>query len=214
MFGRFKGKAPDAPASAEPAANIQARSELSAAGTATTQPRQARADSKLPDEIKAKPEQEQAARRRAAIAVRHSLAFAQIVSVLMRSPLHQRYPIAALQWLVLPPLLTGQFSIGHADNKQQGTPVPVAVALWARVSAEVDKRLSENLDQPIQLRPREWRSGETLWLIEAVGDQRALPQFLKHLAETVFKGCEVKLRRRGADEKVVVTSLAALNASG
>jgi cytolysin-activating lysine-acyltransferase len=138
------------------------------------------------------------------------LAFAQIVSILMRSGRHKRYPIAALEWLVLPPLLTGQFSLAEARSKQNGVSVPVAVALWARVSPDVDKRLSEGLDKPIQLRPTEWRSGEILWLIEAAGDRRALPQFLKHLGATTFKGREVKVRSRGDDGKVAVKSLQGL----
>jgi cytolysin-activating lysine-acyltransferase len=132
----------------------------------------------------------------------------------MRSSLHKRYPIAALEWLVIPPLLTGQFSIAEARSKQSGASAPVAVALWARVSAEVDKRLSENLDKPMQLRPREWRSGDILWLVEAVGDARVLPQLLKRLGETTFKGREVKIRSRGADGKVTVRSLLELAAAG
>jgi cytolysin-activating lysine-acyltransferase len=142
--------------------------------------------------------------------VRHSLAFAQIVSLLMRSAHHKRYPIGALEWLVIPPLLTGQFSIVEARSKQSGASAPVAVALWARVSPEVDKRLSENLDKPIQLRPREWRSGDLLWIVEAVGDKRVLPPLLKRLSESTFKGREVKVRRRGADGKVAVSSLKAM----
>jgi cytolysin-activating lysine-acyltransferase len=142
--------------------------------------------------------------------VRHSLAFAQIVSLLMRSAQHKRYPIGALEWLVVPPLLTGQFSIAEAKSKQSGASAPVAVALWARVSPEVDKKLSENLDKPMQLRPREWRSGDILWLVDAVGDARVLPPLLKRLGETTFKGREVKVRSRGADGKVTVTTLKAV----
>jgi len=128
----------------------------------------------------------------------------------MRSQQHNRYPIAALRWMVLPPLLAGQFSIGLSRAKQDVPAVPVAVALWARVSPEVDKRLTESLDKPIQLRPREWRSGEILWLVEAIGSQRALPAFLKRVGETVSKGREVKVRCRGADGTVSVKTLQAL----
>jgi hemolysin-activating ACP:hemolysin acyltransferase len=199
MFGRSKSRAPEAPA-AEPAANGVTGSAPSATagGAASTESRTPQG-TKLP--------QDPAAGRRAATAVRHSLAFAQIVSMLMRSQQHKRYPIATLEWLVIPPLLTGQFSIAEARSNQNGASAPVAVALWARVSPEVDKRLSENLDKPMQLRPREWRSGDILWLVEAVGAPRVLPQFLKHLTETTFKGREVKVRSRGADGKPNVSRL-------
>jgi hemolysin-activating ACP:hemolysin acyltransferase len=110
--------------------------------------------------------------RRAAVALRRSVAFAQIVTVLMRSPLHKHLALTDLEWLVFPPLLTGQFSVAEVKSKDGKTSLPAAVALWARVSADVDKRLSENLNAPIRLRPDEWRSGEILWLVEAIGDAR------------------------------------------
>jgi hemolysin-activating ACP:hemolysin acyltransferase len=48
----------------------------------------------------------------------------------------------------------------------------------------------------MRLRPSEWRSGEILWLIDAVGDPRIVPQFLRQLSETKFKGRQVKVRSR------------------
>ena len=149
------------------------------------------------------------ARRRAAAAVRHSLAFAQIVSILMHSPRYRHYTLGDLEWLVLPPLLTGQCSVAEAKSKENGTSIPVAVALWASVSAEVDSRLSENLTTPIRLRPDEWRSGDILWLIDAVGDRRVVPGLLKQLADTTLKGREIKVRGRGEGGKVEVKNLQA-----
>jgi len=149
------------------------------------------------------------ARRRAAAAVRHSLAFAQIVSILMHSPRYRHYTLGDLEWLVLPPLLTGQCSVAEAKSKENGVSVPVAVALWASVSAEVDSRLSENLTTPIRLRPDEWRSGDILWLIDAVGDRRVVPGLLKQLADTTLKGREIKVRGRGEGGKVEVKNLQA-----
>jgi len=147
------------------------------------------------------------ARRRAAAAVRHSLAFAQIVSILMHSPRYRHYTLGDLEWLVLPPLLTGQCSVAEAKSKENGTSIPVAVALWASVSAEVDRRLAENLNTPIRLRPDEWRSGDILWLIDAVGDRRVVPGLLKQLADNTLKGREIKVRGRGEDGKVEVKNL-------
>ena len=147
------------------------------------------------------------ARRRAAAAVRHSLAFAQIVSILMHSPRYRHYTLGDLEWLVLPPLLTGQCSVAEAKSKENGTSIPVAVALWASVSAEVDRRLAENLNTPIRLRPDEWRSGDILWLIDAVGDRRVVPGLLKQLADNTLKGREIKVRGRGEGGKVEVKNL-------
>jgi len=149
------------------------------------------------------------ARRRAAAAVRHSLAFAQIVSILMHSPRYRHYTLGDLEWLVLPPLLTGQCSVAEAKSKENGASVPVAVALWASVSPEVDRRLAENLNTPIRLRPDEWRSGDILWLIDAVGDRRVVPGLLKQLADNTLKGREIKVRGRGEGGKVEVKNLQA-----
>jgi hemolysin-activating ACP:hemolysin acyltransferase len=111
-------------------------------------------------------------------------------------------------------VLAGQFRLAlgtrQADaGKEQkgGIYVPVAMALWARVSPKVDKGLSENLDKPVWLRPQEWTSGDIVWLMAAAGNPRAIPEFLKQLAEKDFKGQQVKMRLRGPDGKAVVKVL-------
>ena len=150
----------------------------------------------------------QEARRRAVYAIRQSLSFAQIVTVLMRSPRYRHYTLGDLEWLVIPPLLAGQCSVVGFKSKQNVISVPVAAALWASVSAEVDKKLSENLHVPIRLRPDEWRSGDILWLIDVVGDPRVVPQLLRQLVETTFRGREAKMLARGENGKVIVQRIA------
>jgi hemolysin-activating ACP:hemolysin acyltransferase len=145
---------------------------------------------------------------RALSSIRQSLSFAQIVTVLMRSPHYRHYTLGDLEWLVIPPLVTGQCIVANTSLKQNGVTVPVAVAFWASVSPDVDKKLSENLHLPIRLRPDEWRSGDVLWLIDAVGDSRAVPQLLKQLVATRFKGREVKFRVPGENGKVTVQRIA------
>ena len=141
--------------------------------------------------------------------------FAQVVAVLMRDPNFRKLPLGDLEWLVLPPLLAGQFQLAHlqkqqqqaGNNKQPGMLVPVAVALWARVSPAIDKSLTEKLDEPARLPPDKWASGSNIWLMAVAGDPRAIPAFLQQLQDTEFKDQEVKLRRRGADGKIAVTKL-------
>jgi hemolysin-activating ACP:hemolysin acyltransferase len=125
----------------------------------------------------------------------------------MRSPHHKHYTLADLEWLVLPPLLTGQFSVAEAGPKAGGLRFPVAVALWASVSPELDKRLSENLTAPIRLRPDEWKSGDALWLVDAIGDGRIVGPLLKQLGEGVWKGRDVKMRFAGDAGKPQVKRL-------
>jgi cytolysin-activating lysine-acyltransferase len=138
--------------------------------------------------------------------------FAQVVAVLMRDPNFKQLPLADLEWLVLPPLMAGQFRLAHmtsqpGNEKQPGMMVPVAVALWARVSPAIDQKLSENLDVPLRLQAYDWVSGDNLWLMVAAGDPRAIPPFMHQLQESEFKDAQVKLRRRGPDGKAMVATL-------
>jgi cytolysin-activating lysine-acyltransferase len=163
-----------------------------------------------------------AVRPRDARQTRFAQSFAQIVAVLMRDRNFRNMRLSDLEWLVLPPVMAGQFRLAQAPSPlgrdkgkdggkeggaEGGALVPVAVALWARVSAGIDKGLSENLDKAVRLQPGDWASGDNVWLMAVAGDQRAVPKFLKQLAETEFKGQRVKMRLRDADNKVVVKTL-------
>jgi len=145
--------------------------------------------------------------RRAAHAIRQSLAFAQIVSLLMQSPLYRHYAIADLEWLVIPPLASGMFALAEAKAQADGPGFPVAAVLWASVSEDVDRRLSENVTAPIRLRPDEWRSGERMWVIAAIGDPRVTQGLLQQLRTTAFKDRDVKVRQAGDGGKLEVRTL-------
>ena len=93
------------------------------------------------------------------------------------------------------------------EAKVNGRQAPVAVALWASVSEDVDKRLSENLTTPIKLRPDELRSGDILWLIDAVGDPKAIQHLLGQLHEGPLKGRPAKARTLGPNAHPVVRKL-------
>jgi cytolysin-activating lysine-acyltransferase len=149
---------------------------------------------------------------------RMAQSFTSIVAVLMRDPGYKSLRIADLEWLVLPPVLSGQWRVAHARpqeaNLESGRPgsvgnmmMPVAAALWASLSPNIDKRFSENLDKPLTLRPNEWLTGNIIWLMAVAGDRRYLPKFLKQLEETEFKGRSVKLRTIGPDGKTIVQVL-------
>ena len=172
-----------------------------------------------------------ATRPRDARQLRLGQSFAQVVAVLMRDRNFRQMRLADLEWLVLPPLMAGQFRLaqmpaphrGAAGSAQpgvqaSGTPasdkgkdggmlVPVAVALWARVSGAIDKQLSEDLDKMVRLGPGDWASGENVWLMAVGGDRRILPKLLEQLANDEFKGQRVKMRVRGPDNTVVVRTL-------
>jgi hemolysin-activating ACP:hemolysin acyltransferase len=147
---------------------------------------------------------------------RMAQAFSSVVGVLMRDPGFRNLRLMDLEWLVLPPVMSGQWRLAQAKAQTlKGKPgtaesdmmVPVAVALWATVSPEIDKRLSENLDKPLLLRTHEWASGNIPWLIALAGDKRAIPTFLKQLMDSEFKDKTLKMRASGPDGKVMVRTL-------
>jgi cytolysin-activating lysine-acyltransferase len=146
--------------------------------------------------------------------LRFAQSFAQVVAVLMRDANFSQMRLADLEWLVLPPIMSGQFRLaqmpapqGRLKGKDGGVLVPVAVALWARVSAAIDKQLSEGLDKTVRLGPGDWASGDNVWLMAVAGDRRAIPKFIDQLAKTEFKGQRVKMRVRGPGNSVVVKTL-------
>jgi len=177
----------------EPAAVVAAAKVTDAAKTAAMRPRDARQ-------------------------LRFAQSFAQIVGVLMRDANFRKMRIADLEWLVLPPVMAGQFRLAQAPSplargkgqqggQEGGVLVPVAVALWARVSDTVDKALAETLDKAVRLRADQWASGDNIWLMAVAGDERAVPKFLEQLAKTEFAGRRVKMRVRGPENSVVVKTL-------
>jgi hemolysin-activating ACP:hemolysin acyltransferase len=82
----------------------------------------------------------------------------------------------------------------------------LAVALWASVSPEVDQPAGGNSQHPRSgCGPDEWRSGDILWLIDAVRrPPRGARPALKQLADNTLKGREIKVRGRGEGGKVEV----------
>lgn len=154
--------------------------------------------------------------------------FSNIVAVLMRDWGFRNLRLADLEWLVLPPVLTGQWRLAHSKMKQPVTQpdakvggvaapgrdlvMPVGAVLWASVSPEIDRRLCENLDKKLVLRPDEWATGDILWLIAAAGDPGAVRKMVKELRGTEFKGRPVKLRTNGPDGQPVIKTLPARSA--
>lgn len=138
--------------------------------------------------------------RRQAATLRNALAFTQVVGVLMRSPHYGQYKLADLEWLAIPPLLAGQFRIGEVKPEQnEGATLPVAVVLWARVSAEVDQKLTEADGASFRLKPEDWQSGDILWLVHAAGETRFVRHVVDQLMKTTMKGRQVKVLARDKD---------------
>lgn len=164
---------PQPPAAAAPAGNIPASS-----GTALA-----------PEAMKSA-----AAASKAVMA-----AFGEIITVLMRTQEHRGKTLSDLEWLVVPAVTTGQFALAEAQSKTNGMMAPVGLILWASVSAEVDQRLRANLASGITLKPEDWKSGDILWVVEAVGDPKILQAMLQRTSQNEWQGRPANLRIRDKD---------------
>lgn len=133
--------------------------------------------------------------------------FGEIVALLMHSPQYKYYTLADMEWLVLPALVTGQFSLATAQSRTNGITSPVGVVLWASVSDEVDQRLSVAGEQALRLKPQEWKSGDIPWIVLAVGNQRVLQGIFKGLQEKQWGKRPAKALGRGKDGKPTIVAI-------
>ena len=133
--------------------------------------------------------------------------FGEIVSLFMQSSRFKSMPLSVVDQLVVPPLMAGQFMIAKAADKKTGLVAPAAAILWASVSEDVDRRLSEAEQMsasisPGDFSPNDWKSGDIPWLIIALGNKRVVSSLLSKMEEKVPKGRSLKiLSSSGAAER-------------
>lgn len=149
------------------------------------------------------------ARQRQALANAASAALGQIITVLLRSKGHRQLPIGWLEQIVVPAVSTGQFFLAQVRAKENRASMPVGVVLWASVTPEIDKRLTETMEPTPRLATAEWKSGNIIWLMEAVGEARLMGAMLNRLRTTTWKDRTVKMRVKREDGKLEVKTLGA-----
>ncbi len=129
--------------------------------------------------------------------------FGDMVTVLMQTKFYENLRLKDLRDYVVPPLMNKQYRIAEARKKGTGNSVPAALILWARVSDEVQDKLTGALDAPFLLSADEWTSGDNYWIIDAIGHERYLAPLLTDLRKTDFDGRNVKYRVRTPDGPAV-----------
>ena len=115
--------------------------------------------------------------------------------------------LADVENILNPALSRGQFSLAEATYKQSGLIAPIGVVLWARVSSEVDERITRDLERPLRLTPEEWSSGDIIWIVEAVGTPAEVNKLVKKLKGTTWKGKTVKTRTRDKEKRIAVREI-------
>jgi len=144
------------------------------------------------------------AKQKAVMAKVVAASFGELVTLMMRTPRYRKMPLESLEALAAAPVALGQVAIAETQSNETGHVMPVAAVLWAFVSPEVDRRLSDVTEDTIQLGVAEWRSGDIPWVIEAVGERRAIGRTLHQLVDTVFKDQKPKMRTTGPDGRPTV----------
>jgi cytolysin-activating lysine-acyltransferase len=115
-----------------------------------------------------------------------SAVLGEVVWLLTQSPQHkQSFFLGDLEWMAMPPILLQQFRLFYAKDR------PIGVVLWAFVDEEVEARL---LSGNARLRPQDWKSGDRLWIVEAVAPFGGTDEMLKDLKAKVFPDREVRFR--------------------
>jgi cytolysin-activating lysine-acyltransferase len=83
--------------------------------------------------------------------------------LLTQSPLHKALPIEAIEWLIMPALIHEQFYVFRDGER------PVGLALWAKCNPQAEAKLDKGMLEPEnRLTLEEWKSGETIWLVDLI----------------------------------------------
>ena len=125
---------------------------------------------------------------------RRANAIGKIVSLLARTPRYRDMPVSDLAWFLMPAIAAGQYLIGETKPSAERRGGVVAMLLWARVSPEVDKRLSESKDKPPRLEPEEWTSGDIVRVIEVVGRKDAIKPLLAEFKRTASNASSARVQ--------------------
>ena len=105
--------------------------------------------------------------------------FGELVMLMMTAQRYWHMSIHELEWLALQPLMRNQVAVamGAANKDDKTQEVVVGAAIWARVSADVDLKIKQQIEQkvfPVRLKPEDWTSGDIVWLLDVIAPTKLL----------------------------------------
>ena len=109
-----------------------------------------------------------------------------VSSLASKAPSHKHLFLSDLEWLCLPPVSLRQFKL----FRQKDSHIPMAYISWAKITPEIEKRL---LSGTVKLAPREWNSGEKIFIIDVLSPFSPAHHFLNQILENDFKDQDVYL---------------------
>ncbi len=110
----------------------------------------------------------------------------QVVMALSVVPRYRHQTLADLHHLVVEPLMRDRIATASAaprgEGESEGQTNPAleqlaGIAFWASVSDAVDAKIREQVKAgafPIRLKPEEWASGDTVWLLDVIAPSQKL----------------------------------------
>ncbi|MBM7068700.1 toxin-activating lysine-acyltransferase [Actibacterium sp. 188UL27-1] len=101
--------------------------------------------------------------------VRLTQSFGELTMAVIQTPRYRFQSIADLQKLFLEPMIRNRVAVARKDDKIVG------FAVWASVSDEVHTAIRDQIALkafPVQLRPQDWTSGTTRWLLDVIAVDR------------------------------------------
>ncbi len=122
--------------------------------------------------------------------------FGQAVWLLTQSPTHKNFFLSDLEWMVMPPVVLRQFRIFPGKNQ------PLGMALWAKISEEVEDRL---LAGNMRISPQDWNSGDRYWLLDLIAPFGHNETMLTDLQKTTFKGKTFKMHSVKDGKREIIT---------
>ncbi len=98
--------------------------------------------------------------------------FAQVTMAMMSTPRYRHHTLAELQHLALEPMIRDRIAVASPPQKEgEPEPLPAGIAIWAKVSEEVDAKIREQIRAgafPVRLKGEDWDSGEIAWLLDVI----------------------------------------------
>lgn len=117
-----------------------------------------------------------------------------VVWLYMHASSHKHLFLTDVEWMIIPPMALNQYKLYMKEE------APLAYASWAFVDEETEKRL---LSGRVRLAPKDWKSGERLWLIDLVAPFGGGKDVLKDIRDNVFPSRPIKQLVPDADGKGV-----------
>ena len=111
-------------------------------------------------------------------------------------PTHKHFFIADIEWMLVPPVATGQFRLWRNEG------MPVGFATWALLSEDAEKRILEGGIR--RLAPKDWNSGPNVWLMDLLTPFGGREEAVREMKEQVFPGKTIKTLQAAPDGNGVV----------